>query len=75
MLTDEFLIIRRRNALARTAAAQPEATRSQIWSYYTESGQQLAVVHQYMRPDGTLGSAGLPDPKWLFEDGVAYFVP
>jgi hypothetical protein len=25
----------------------------------------MAIVHQYLRPDGTLGASGLPDPKWL----------
>jgi hypothetical protein len=30
------------------------------------------MVHFYLRPDGTIGGSGQPDPKWLFEDGVVY---
>jgi hypothetical protein len=28
-----------------------------------------------MRPDGTLGGSGLPDPKRLFKDGKVYRMP
>ena len=31
--------------------------------YWTQDGQPLAMVHQYLRPDGTIGSSGKPDPK------------
>ena len=29
-------------------------------------------VHFYMDLDGNVGSSGLLDPKWLYEDGVIY---
>jgi len=48
---------------------QPAGTRSQILYYY-ESGEPVAIVHQYLRPDGTLGGSGRPDPKELRIDGV-----
>jgi hypothetical protein len=30
------------------------------------------MVHQYLRPDGTLGASGLPDPKLVVHEGVVY---
>jgi hypothetical protein len=32
-------------------------------AYWTQDGQLLALVHQYLRPDGTIGGSGKPDPK------------
>jgi hypothetical protein len=38
--------------------------------YVTPHGQPVALLHQYKRPDGTLGGSGLPDPKVVVtEDG------
>ena len=34
----------------------------------------VAEVHQYVRPDGSLGGSGLPDPKRLYKDGILYAV-
>lgn len=42
---------------------EPFCTESQILYYYTQNNAPIAVVHQYLRPDGTLGGSGLPDPK------------
>ena len=47
-------------------AGEPVCTRSQIVYYYTQKGTPVAIVHQYLRPDGTIGGSGLPDPKRLF---------
>ena len=44
---------------------EPLCTRSQIVYYYALDGHAVAVVHQYLRPDGTIGASGLPDPKRL----------
>jgi hypothetical protein len=30
-------------------------------------------VHQYLRPDGTLGLSGRPDPKLVLYEGVVYY--
>jgi len=57
---------------APAAARQPEGTRSQIVAYYDEEGNRLAIVHCYLRPDGTLGGSGRPDPKWLLHKGKIY---
>lgn len=48
------------------AKGEPWCTNSQIAYYYATDGRPLAVVHQYRRPDGTIGASGLPDPKRLF---------
>jgi hypothetical protein len=31
----------------------------------TTAASYVAIVHQYLNPDGTLGGSGTPDPKWL----------
>lgn len=53
-------------------ANEPLCTRSQIIAYLTPQGQRVAVVHQYLRPDGTLGASGRPDPKTLLVSGVLH---
>lgn len=56
-------------------AGQPPGTRSQLVSYWESVGGSLtkvAVVHRYLRPDGTLGGSGLPDPKAVLHQGVLY---
>jgi len=54
------------------AANEPLCTHSQMLSYRDPSGHEVARVHQYLRPDGTLGASGRPDPKRLFKDGELY---
>jgi hypothetical protein len=51
----------------------PFCTRSQLISYLDDAGQEVARVHQYLQPDGTLGASGRPDPKRLLHDGILYF--
>jgi len=43
-------------------------------AYLDAGGQRIALVHQYLRPDGTIGGSGRPDPKELLEDGIIYYV-
>jgi hypothetical protein len=45
---------------------------SVMLSYHNEQGFEMARVHQYERPDGTLAASGRPDPKRLFQDGILY---
>jgi len=47
---------------------QPYCTRSQMLVYSTQDGTPIALVHQYLRPNGTLGASGKPDPKKLVID-------
>ena len=44
---------------------EPVCTRSQIVLYYDQDNRWVALVHQYLRRDGTLGGSGKPDPKRL----------
>jgi hypothetical protein len=53
-------------------AGEPWCTRSQIVGYYDAQLRKVALVHQYMRPDGRLGASGRPDPKRIFKDGELY---
>jgi hypothetical protein len=56
-------------------AGQPPGTLSQRVSYWETSGGELrkvAVIHRYLRPDGSLGASGLPDPKRVLHEGVIY---
>lgn len=53
-------------------ASLPPCTRSQILAYFDPGGVKVALVHQYLRPDGSLGASGRPDPKKLLLDGVLY---
>ncbi len=52
----------------------PICTRSQVLRYLDATGTTIAYVHQFLRPDGTLGGSGLPDPKRVLVDGVGYIV-
>lgn len=51
------------NHPSRNKAKEPFCTRSQMVSYIDRNGREVARVHQYLRPDGTLGASGKPDPK------------
>jgi|SRR5579872_3287792 len=51
---------------------EPPGTLSQIVAYLDLKGRQVAIVHQYLRKDGSLGGSGRPDPKKLFHGGTIY---
>ncbi len=51
---------------------EPKGTRSQVIRYTDENRQIVAVVHRYMRPDGTLGASGKADPKRLRIGDIIY---
>jgi len=53
----------------------PPGTRSQFIRYWNQSGRWVVEIHQYLRPDGTLGGSGKPDPKRLVIGNVIYAVP
>jgi len=50
----------------------PAGTRSQMISYRDADDNEVARVHQYVRPDGTIGASGKPDPKRLLFEGILY---
>ena len=39
-----------------------------VW-YLSPDGRKLAIVHQYLLPNGTIGASGRPDPKRMIHDG------
>jgi hypothetical protein len=43
--------------------------------YYSQDGEVLALVHQYLRPDGTIGASGKPDPKRLYLTNEILYLP
>ncbi len=53
-------------------SGEPFCTRSQILAFKDALGKRVAIVHRYLRPDGTLGASGKPDPKELVVGGVLY---
>ena len=70
--------------LKRGKNDEPYCTHSQLVTYIDADGEQVALVHQYLRLDGTLGarrrrcwswkapSEGQPDPKLVLHEGVMY---
>jgi hypothetical protein len=54
---------------APASANQVPGTLTQRVRYFRAS-ELVAIVHQYVRPDGTIGGSGLPDPKWLKDGNV-----
>jgi hypothetical protein len=55
------------------AAREPNCTRSQIVHYYdVQLREKVAIVHQYVRPDGSLGASGRPDPKRIKDGDTIY---
>jgi hypothetical protein len=57
---------------ALPAANEPFCTYSQMISYRDSEGNEVARVHQYLRPDGKIGASGKPDPKRVFLRGTLY---
>jgi len=56
------------------SSGEPPGTLSQIVAYLDSQGRQVAIVHQYLRRDGSVGGSGRPDPKKLFHNGKLYVV-
>jgi len=47
-------------------SGEPPCTKSQYVVYRDPKGNIVASVHQYLRPDGSLGASGKPDPKRIY---------
>ena len=47
----------------RSPKTEPKCTHSQMLVYWESKVKPVALVHQYLRPDGKLGGSGKPDPK------------
>lgn len=57
------------------SSRQSTGTRSQRVVYVDATGKQVATVHQFVRPDGSIGGSGLPDPKTLRVGNTLYLTP
>jgi len=55
-----------------TKANEPFCTRSQMVSYRDSEDNEVARVHQYLRPDKTIGASKRPDPKRILVGDVLY---
>ena len=53
-------------------SGEPFCTQSQMVGYYDRTGRRAALVHQYLRPNGTIGGSGLPDPKAVISEGTLF---
>jgi len=51
---------------------EPYCTHSQMIRYSDDTGKWFVEVHQYLRPDNTLGGSGKADPKRLREGNIIY---
>jgi hypothetical protein len=61
---------------ASPLAEEPYCTKSQIVSYEDRVTRvQIARVHRYKRPDGTIGLSGRPDPKSVRIGDIVYRLP
>ena len=63
--------VRSQNRPAEPLDGETDEIMSQMVSYLKD-GVEIARVHQYVRPDGSLAAFGKPDPKKLLEDGVVF---
>jgi hypothetical protein len=70
--TGELKEIIKRVGQASPEVGQPQYTKSLEIRYIDLNNIEVATVQQFVRPDGTLGASGLPDPKRLFQDGIQY---
>ena len=69
----ELISVVKSDKLVRGNSGLPAGTRSQVIWYFGRDGQELALVHQYLLPDGTLGGSGRPDPKRMILDNEVIF--
>ena len=65
---------RRNKERGRLPPGEPRGTRSQILDYLDPDGERVVTVHRYLRPDGTLGGSGQPDPKWIRREGDVFIL-
>lgn len=69
----EFKVVLRRNSHLNSPPEDlPFCTHSQTLRYFDADGNKVAVVHQYLLPDNSIGRSGLPDPKFMQINGKTY---
>ena len=67
-------LLRRDRHLGVAKPRLPFCTHSQSAVYFDSQSQPIAIVHQYVLPDGTIGASGRPDPKMVRVDNVTYIL-
>ena len=72
VLQGELTIVTTDDRPAPPSAGQVPGTKSQMLSYRDRDNNEVARAHQYLKPDGTIGGSGRPDPKRLLHEGVLY---
>ena len=68
----QFDLVERTSRVARNVNEPPD-TKSITYDIY-RNGEPVAVVHAYVRSDGSLGASGQYDPKAMVVGGCMYFV-
>lgn len=58
-------------APASRRSNQPPGTESQEVAYF-DGRTEVARVHQFVLPDGSIGASGKPDPKAVLDEGTLY---
>jgi hypothetical protein len=43
--------------------------------YYDSENLRVALLHQYLLPNGKIGASGQADPKEVLHEGIFYYVP
>ena len=63
----------RRTHLQKPSPHQgPLCTHSEVILYQSNEKSLFVIIHQYLKPDGSLGASGRPDPKRIKIDGEIY---
>lgn len=55
----------------KSPKTEPYCTLSQMIAY-VKDGKRVALAHQYLRQDGTIGASGKPDPKMIIWESTQY---
>ena len=71
----EAVLVKTGKHPTREKARQPFCTKSQTLSYRDQDGLEVAKVHQYLRPDNSIGGRGKPDPKKLLVGDILFVLP
>jgi hypothetical protein len=67
------IVIRKdRHLSSPEAKGLPRCTLGQFIEYLDDQGQWHAQAYQYLKPDGSLGASGKPDPKRIRRGGAIW---
>jgi len=72
MIAGEFTSRLLESNVSTLLSAETVEITSEMLSYRDLQGNEVARVHQFVRPDGSIAASGKPDPKRLLENGILY---